>query len=176
MLEKFKIKNEYLLIAGTLLLLIVAYRLAFARTIEAWQLHNRLQKRVQQSGDVSYQPGYLERRNHNFNKILRLYQADTINYRSNILSVIALIAQGEDVKLSEVPSVDPSYHTDGSLLEKLRFEGDYFSLLKVLNRLQSTGNIGIIRSAAIMAIKMPSSHNESRKVVMDVYFVVATTG
>lgn len=172
MLEKFKIKNEYLLIAGALLLLIVAYRLAFARTAEAWQLHSRLLKRVQQSGDASYQPGYLERRNHNFDQILQLYKADTVNYRSNILSLISLIAEGENVKLSEVPSADPSYHTEDSLIEKLRFEGDYFSLLRVLNRLQATANVGVIRSVAVKAIKMPSSQNEARKTVMDVYFVV----
>ena len=159
--------------AGAILLLIAAYRLAFKRTIEAWQLHTQLQSKIETAGDLSYQPGYLERKNRNIDKILRLYKADTTNLRSNVLSTITSIALTEDVKLADVPGKDPFLKASQSSLEKLTFEGDYSGLVKTLDKLRSTANIGVIRSVTIKSVRAQHQTDKTNKTLMDVYFEVA---
>jgi len=170
MLNQLNIKKKYALIAASIVLLLAAYQFAFKRTIEALQLYHNLKQQVQLSGDLSYQPGYLERKNHNLDKIIALYKADTANFRSNVLSTISSIAQQENVALSEVPSQDPVYHSAQYIIEKLSFEGDYFALERTFNKLQATDNTGIIRSVAIKSVGKHTAADDSKKIVMEVYF------
>src|ERR1700748_900404 len=109
MLEKLPIKKEYLLIAATIVLLLLSYQLAFKHTIEAWQTNTELRSKLSKSGDLSFQPGYLERKSANIDKIISQYKADTTEFRSNIINVISSIAEKENVKLTEVPVQDVSY-------------------------------------------------------------------
>lgn len=173
MLERFKIKNEYLLTAATLLLLFVSYNLAFKKTIAAWQLHRQLEQQVAGSRDVTYQPGYMERKNANLDQILALYRADTANYRNDALAHIDLIAEQQDVKLSEVPiqATADSSHTYN--IQKLTFDGDYFQLLKTLKSLQAASGIGMVRSATIRSVLDHNEKGEQRRVQMDVYMEIA---
>ena len=173
MLKQLNIKKEYGLIVASVLLLLIAYQFAFKRTVEAWQLHRDLRQQVLKSADISVQPGYLERKNRNLDKIMSLYKADTVNFRSNVLSTISSIAEQNDVKLSEVPSEDPVYHTSQFAMQKLSFEGNYFALERTLDKLQSTGNMGIIRSVAIKSIGRHAANDDSKKIVMEVYFEFA---
>ena len=173
MQKLLNIKREYLLIGASLLVLLLCYKLAFKPTIEAWQLHHRLSKQLVQASDLSYQPGYLERKNRNLNRLLDLFKADTISFRSNMLSRITIVAQGQDVKLIEVPTPDVSYHAAGFILEKLSFQGDYFTLVKTLNKLQQTSGIGQIRSVNIRSVKSHSSNNETSQTIMEVYLVMS---
>lgn len=164
------LKKEYLLVAGSILLLIVSYQLAFKRTIEAWQLHGRLQKELAQANGAVNQPAYLERKSHNLDQIISLYKTDTTIFRSNTISAIASIAEKENVKLSEVPTQDPIYHNDTFIIQKLDFEGDYFALAKVFNLLQSTKNIGVPRSVIFRTVKAKASEEDSKKLIMEIYF------
>jgi hypothetical protein len=169
MLKELKLKKEYLLVAASIAVLFICYQLAFKKTIAAWKVHHDLQKQITESGDVTTQPGYLVRKNFNLNNIINLFNADTINFRSNILSSISLLAERENVKLSEVPSQDPVYHTPQFIIQKLNFEGDYFALLKTLNRIESTRQIGMVRSAGIRSVKSSDYNSDKKKLVMEVY-------
>jgi len=173
MLKKLPIKKEYLLIVGTLLLLLISYHFAFKNTIEAWQSHRQLQTQLAQSSDLNYQPGYLERKNNNLDQLIALYKADTAAFRSNIISTIAGIAEKQNVKLSDVPVQDISFQTDHSIIEKLEFEGDYFALVKVASQLQSTSGIGVIRGETLKMKEVRSNNNEVKKNVLVVYLEIA---
>jgi hypothetical protein len=102
-------------------------------------------------------------------KFVALYKVDTTNFRSNIISKISSIAGQQNVKLSEVPVQDPVFHTPQFIVEKLSFEGDYFSLIKTMNRLQATDNIGIIRSMTLKAVGKHQGNVEARKLILDIY-------
>jgi hypothetical protein len=147
MWKRLPFKKEYLLVAGAVVLLWLSYQLAFKGTIAAWQMNAGLKAQLNRSVDVNYQPSYLNRKNNNLDKILKLYRADTAAFRSNSISLIAGIAEKAGVKLSEVPVNDPFYHTDRFLVQKLGFEGDFFSLTRVLHQLQQTPGIGQVRGA-----------------------------
>jgi len=172
MLKQIPVKKEYLLIAATLILLLVSYRFAYKNTIEAWALNKELIIKLAQSNDLSYQPGYLERQEANLNKIVNSYKADTALFRSNIISTIAAIAEKENVKLTGVPVQDAAYHTDHFIVEKLEFEGDFFSLVKVADQLQNTQNIGIMRCEDFKTISDRSGTNEVKKLVLEIYLEI----
>lgn len=147
-----------MLLAVGIVLLVICYQLAFRKTIEAWQVHKQLALQLTQSSNVNFQPGYSERKTANISRILNLYKADTANFRSNIVSRISSISEKENVKLSEVPADDPSLHNNKLIYQKLAFEGDYFSLVKTLNELQKTPEIGVIRSIDLKSA--PPNDNE----------------
>jgi hypothetical protein len=168
MIKQLPFKKEYLLLAATMVLLLLSYQLAFKKTINAWQLNSSLKQQLTRSTDVSFQPGYQERKNANLDQIIHLYQVDTSEFRSSIISTIAEIAGKENVKLSEVPTGDPAYHTSQFIIQRLRFEGDYFLLEKVLNRLRSVPGVGIIRSAQFKSTK----NEKTKKLLLEVYFEI----
>jgi hypothetical protein len=169
MLKQIPIKKEYLLIAAAIVLLLLSYQLAFKKTAEAWQVNKQLKAQVAQAADLSYEPAYLERKNNNLSKIIALYKTDTVTFRSNTISVISSIAEKENVKLSEVPLQDPIYHTDQFIIQKLNFEGSFFALTKVLNQLQATSGVGIVRAATYKVVGIRSGVDDVKKLVLEVY-------
>jgi len=172
MLEKVPIKKEYLLVAAMIVLLLASYRFAFKNTIEAWQTHSALVAKLNQSSDLSYQPQYMERKINNLNKTIELYKADTTEFRNNIINTISFIAEKQSVKLTEVPVQDLSYHTDHFIIEKLGFEGDYFALVKVANILQTTPNIGVIRSETLKSVEVRTAVDKTKKLMLEMYLVI----
>ncbi|HJP62272.1 MAG TPA: hypothetical protein VJ844_02465 [Mucilaginibacter sp.] len=168
MQKLLNIKMDYLLIAASIFLLVLTYQFAFKKTIDAWQLHTSLKKEITQSTDAGYQPGYLERKNANLDKILTAYDVDTNNYRNNILSRISSIAEQQHVKLFEAPLENPLYRTSQLVIQRIDFEGDYFSLEKTLNKLETTKDIGVIRSVAIK-LRGANSPGVGKKVNMEIY-------
>ena len=169
MLKQIPVKKEYLLIAASIILLLSCYELAFKKTIEAWQTGKQLKAQAAQAADLSYQPAYLERKNDNLSNIINRYKTDTVDFRSNLISTIASIAEKEDVKLSEVPIQDPLYHTDQFIIQKLKFEGDFFALTKMYGQLLATKGIGVPRSAVFKVLEIRSSTDNVKKLVMEVY-------
>jgi hypothetical protein len=167
--KQFALKKEYLLIAAAIVLLLLGYQLALKKTIEAWQVNKRLKTQLTQAADLSYQPAYLERKNNNLTNIINRYKADTVAFRSNIISVISSIAEKENIKLSEVPVQDPLYHMDQFIIQKMDFEGTYFALTKVLKQLQGTTGVGLIRSVDYKVTGQRSNADEAKKLIMEVY-------
>jgi hypothetical protein len=172
MLDKLPVKKEYLLIAASIILLLLSYQLAFKKTIEAWQINKQLKQQLSRGTDLSYQPAYLVRKDKNLTAILNNYKTDTVAFRSNTISAIALIAEKQHVKLSEVPLQDPMFHNDQSIIEKLNFEGSFFALTKVLHALLTTNGIGIVRSATYKTTRLSSSNNQQKKLVLEVYLEI----
>lgn len=172
MLKQLPLKKDYLLITAIGLLFFVSYKLAFKETYVAWNTNKQLKKQLQQNTDISYQPQYLERKNTNLNNVIDLYKVDTVTYRNNSISAISIIAEKENVKLSEVPLQDPFYHTDNFIIQKLDFEGDFFALTKLLYQLEQTRGIGIIRSLAYKLGSEYGNTSDSKKLILEVYLQI----
>ena len=172
MFKQLPFKKIYLLIGGTMILLITCYLLAFEKTLAAWHLNSNLRHQLNQSADIATAPQYQGRKNANLKKIIDLYSADTIDFRSNILNKISSIAEQENVKLTEVPVRDPLYQNDHFIIQRLNFEGDYFSLIKITNQLQSTKDIGIIRAITLKKLIDPSNSQRLPKLVLEVYLEI----
>lgn len=148
MLKQIPIKKEHLFIAGVILLILIGYQLAFKKTLEAWQTHKKLKDQLTLSSNLSYQPVFLKRKNANLDSVISHYRADTISFRDNSISTISIIAEKQNVKLSEVPLQNPAFNAEKFIIQKLTFEGDFFSLTRTVNDLQKTKGIGVIRSVS----------------------------
>jgi hypothetical protein len=141
-------RKDYLVYTGAVLLLFISYQLAFSWTLAEWRLYRQLNQELATANDLNYQPGYMERKSRNLERVLSLYRSDTALFRSNTLSVIATLAEKQHVRLSGVPAGEDIFHTERSILQKLRFTGDFFSLNHFLYDLESTRGIGLPRSVA----------------------------
>jgi hypothetical protein len=173
MLSKLPIKNEYLLIIGAFLLLLLGYELAFKNTVEAWQTNKELKQKLSSSLSMGDQPDYLERKSSNLDKLIKLYQADTTSLRNNLINSLSLLADRQNVKLAEVPVQDATFSSAHFIIEKLQFEGDYFALLKMTDLLQKQNSIGIIRSENWKVTGLKNNGDKIRKLVLEVYLEIA---
>ncbi len=172
MLKQLPLKREYLLLIGAVVLLLLSYQLALKKTIQAWQLNSNLKQQITQHTGISNQPEYEERKNKNLDQLIRVYKADTTEFRSGVINMVAEIAEKEKAKLTDAPIIDPMYRNPQFHIQKLNLEGDYFALEKVLQRLQSTRNIGIIRSASLKTKLNLGNTNKSKKVTLEVYLEI----
>ena len=158
------------MIAGTIVLLYISYQLAFKKTIGAVRIHQRLSAAITSASDLSYQPGYMERKSKNLDAIINKYQMDSLSLRGNTIARVSAIADKEHVKLSEVPDQDPLYRNEHFIIQRLDFEGDYFSLTRMLHQLESTDGMGVPRSMVWKAVdKVPGNHTD-KKLVLQVCF------
>lgn len=161
-------KKEYWLIAATAMLMLLCYQLAFKKTIQAWQTNSQLKAQLAQASDLSYQPGYLQRKTQNLEMILARYRTDTLSLRGNTIATIASIAEKEGIKLSGVPDQDPAFNTARFIIQKLDFEGSYPALVKTLSRLEEQQNIGVPRSISLKTIEERTADKTTGKTVMEV--------
>jgi hypothetical protein len=163
------IRKDYLLIAGSILFFLVCYRFSFSHTVEAWKLRRELQQKIKASADLSYQPGYLERKDNNLNHIIGRFKIDTTTLRSNMITTIALQAEKMQVRLSRVPIQSVSNPGDKYVVQRLDFEGDYFSLCKLLGQLQSSEATGLVRAVDITSGKATDNNPEKKKLNMRLF-------
>jgi hypothetical protein len=172
MIKQLPFKKEYLPTAVAVVLLLLCYQLAFKNTLLAWQLNSSLKKQLTQVADVSLRPAFEQRKNKNLDRTINLYKADTSALRSKTLSDISAIAEKENVKLTEVPNRDPLFQTPELLIQRIDFEGDYFSLMKVFAALQKAGKIGMIRSATFDVTTALSGNEKVKKIALKTYFEI----
>ena len=169
MLKNITFKREYLLIGGAVLLLIAAYCLAFRKTIEQWHVHTELEAKLDGSNNSAYQPDYLQRKNANLNKIIRLYQADTSVFRTNSVNAVSLIAQRNSTSLVNIPYQDTQPDTGKMITEEMTLAGNYFSLLKTSAGINNTRGIGWLRSMSIERLKLSDGTADTKKLKMELY-------
>ncbi|MGV8879637.1 MAG: hypothetical protein ACOH2A_11465 [Sphingobacteriaceae bacterium] len=167
MLKKLTFKPEHGLALATGLLLLLSYQLAFKKTFMAYGRYRELRSVSAPPQDLSYQPAYLERKDQNLRRILQSYTLDSVAFRSHALGVITSIAEKVGIKLTGVPVRDPSYHTTLFRVQRLDFEGDYFSMLRMIQLLQSQPGIGVLRSLKFKTTGSNADKNE--KLTLEVY-------
>jgi len=56
------------------------------------------------------------------------------------------------------------------IIQKLSFEGDFFALTRVLNQLEKTKGIGVLRSVSLRRPKSNTNDNNTGKLKLDIYF------
>jgi len=168
MMKAFFIKNKYGLWILSAALVFICYQLALKKTVEDWQLNNRLKTQLNNAGDLSYQPAYLERKNDNLSRLVKSYSADTANFRSDIIDRIASVAAEGKVKVTSVPLPDVGSPDERLIMQQLVLEGTYAALMMTAQKLYALQGIGIVRS---VMLKMPprSQSPQKKLLVMQVY-------
>lgn len=158
MLQNLPFKKEYILWLGVLLIFFVIYEFSIKSSIQLYQENISLQQSFEASTDLAFQPEYLNRKNKNIDKILKGYRQDSTSFRESTIAEISYIAESENVRLIEIPSPDPFYSTNGFIVQPLDFEGDYFSILKMLKTIQNKKTAGVLTSVSLSTIS-PNNQN-----------------
>lgn len=153
------IKRSYLLAGVTTILILLSIWAAFSKTYAAWKLNRELNDKLSNINNINYNPGYMERKFKNLEKITGLYTADSTTYRNQVLATIARLADAESIKIVEMPCTEnvPYYRTNLYQIQKLGFEGDFFKLTRFYNRVQAATGIGRVRAAQYTLISQPTS-------------------
>jgi hypothetical protein len=166
-MEKLFREKKYLFYGTIALFCLICYQLAFKPTIEALQTNSELKAQMLQSAGASGRPAYLVRKKVNLDTLIARFRIDTMLFRTGILNHIALVAAKQDVKLVDVPTPDQLSSAGPYLVQKLVMEGNYFSLLRTLDHLRSSGQVGFIRS---VNLQMPDREMPLRRALaMTVY-------
>jgi len=163
--------RNYWLVGGSLLLAFLCYRLAFKKTIEAWQENRRLNSQLLNVSDLSFQPGYLERKFKNLSAVADLYKVDSINYRSEMIAKVAGIAQQENVKVVNVPLPDEADNTQHLIRQKIEVKGVFYSLLKFYDQVEVRHEAGLVRSVIWKELPAPVNSKKDDQLLMELYLV-----
>lgn len=158
-----------MLIAATILLLLVSYRFAFKNTFDAWQTNTQLKEQLLQTTDIALQPGYLERKNRNMEKVFERYKADTLTFRNNVINTASLLAEKANVRLVDVPVQNMDHTAGRSVIQQLNFEGDFFALTTLAKQLEQQTGVGVVRSLYWKRMDVRFNSHESKKLILEVF-------
>jgi hypothetical protein len=170
----FSMPKAYILATVALLLWILGICYAFYPGVLAYQQNKELNAQINNDGELSYQPTYLQRKNKNLDKVLLLYQTDHNDYRSLLLSTLSAVADKEQVAVVEVPQ-DNSAIADSTqqyTILKVGMEGDYRKLTRFYDQLQGVQGLGRIRSALYTRPHLGTMNNTSSKLRLYLFMEV----
>ncbi|WP_026898444.1 hypothetical protein [Daejeonella oryzae] len=148
-MKELKNRGDILLVIGAVVLTFLFYQFGIKNTIVAYQTNEQLKNTLKNNSLESLPQDFLLRKSRNLDKVLEKYSVDSLIFRSKSIGEVASIAEAENLKLLEIAPLDPFYSTENFLVQKIDFEGDYYSIVKFIRRVQNQHNVGIIRSINI---------------------------
>lgn len=171
MMRNIPFKKPYLLVALPIVLTLLSARFAFWNTWQAWHLNQQLNSEISEGGNVSFQPGYLERKNKNLSNAIHLYQVDTSAYRNTLITELSSLSEREKVSVVDVPTENsnPYYQTKSYKVENIVFQGAFPNLLRFYHKLYQLPHIGVIRSLQLSTVSQQEKGNDDRKLQLQVY-------
>jgi len=172
MLQRIITNKNYQFLAMGIFLLYLSYALAFKLTIEAFTKNQDLKEKGKENSDIRFNPEFELRKSNNLDLVLKRFRLDSTDFRNKTLSQISYLADQGNVKLSEVPNLDPQWSTKNYFAERLDFEGDYYHLLGFLDALESA-NLGYPRSIAFISKRKTLGPTQENKLILRIYFEIA---
>lgn len=157
------------MIAGSLVLLLVSYQLAFKETLNSWQINRQLTEQVEGMDNLSDQPGLTGRKYSNLEKILDQYRVDTARFKANLVTNLSILAEKNDVRLTGVPEPNLNGFYNHLKINLIVLQGPYYNLVKFLYSTEDRVSIGRIRSVKIN--KTNAQDSEVSNLEMTVYFI-----
>jgi len=170
-MEKIIRDKKYMLWAGLAVFMFICYQLAFKPTIEAWNYNQELKERAAASNTANGKPLYQVRKKRNLDTLIARFRIDTAVFRNQVLTRTGLVSQKQNVRLTDIPMPDALSSAGGYLVQKLILEGKYADLLRTLDQLRSTAEIGFIRS---VALQMPDRDKPAKQQVLHMTVYVET--
>lgn len=149
MIQDWKNKNNILLAVGILALTFLTYQFAIKNTIAAYETNKRLKTSLM-SNSVEFLPAdFMQRKDRNLKKILGKYSLDPVTFKGKSIGEVASIAERENLKLIEIPVLDPFYNTEKFLIQRMDFEGDFYSIVRFIQRIQNEQKVGVLKSLSL---------------------------
>jgi hypothetical protein len=141
-----EIKKRWLLLAlGILLFSILSYKFALHNTIKL--INNYTEQRVVQS-DVNINNFSVSTKEaEKISEYLSKYKTDTMFIHKNLLDSVNTMCNKYNCKISSFPNSYTSTEFNYLLLNNtIELEGNYFSLLKIIHKIENSGFYGKINA------------------------------
>jgi hypothetical protein len=144
----YKVKNKYL-IAGGAFFLIIAYILAFNKTLELY-LFNKAQKaKLIHAKEAPEKRRLMEIKSNALKEKLSSYFADSLKDQGHLLEVVSIFCSKNNLLLQELPNEE--FYEDKEFIigtTKLKVEGHFTDLLKLLYLLEQKEAVGRVTSSS----------------------------
>lgn len=128
--------------------------LAFNKTFDAMKVHFQLKnisRFKDNDQDLSFNSKYSERKAQALNKILESYRVDRKHWNNDVWLTVSSLAASQKVEI-DFNAIKPQVEADTNAVgveQSFLFYGDYISLVKLLDKLEKTSNIGRISGVQI---------------------------
>ncbi|MCC8409356.1 hypothetical protein LJ707_10465 [Mucilaginibacter sp. UR6-1] len=166
-MDKLLNKPGYLLLAGGLLMLYLAYQFAFKQTLEALQANRQLHAQLESGEDLVAQPGFTKRKSLNLERALELYKVDTATFRSTLITTMSLLAEKHSLRMTDIPTVADT--ASDSQQHRVILQGSYHNMIRFLNDAEKIKGYGQLRSVEIYSEK--NSAIEKTDLKLQIYFI-----
>lgn len=147
-----KYRNIFFIV-GFMILIVLSYQYAFKHTIQAYEQHQFLKRSIFNNIENNINPEVLKNKIINLNNVLSKYSVDSVYFKETSIGNVAAIAESENLRLKEIPASDPNFYNDTFIIQRMDFEGDYFSMIKFIQKLQFEKKVGVLKSISIFKQK-----------------------
>lgn len=151
------------------LLLYISYQLSIKKTIEAITLNWQMQQEIDRAGTGEQSTAMiLEHKNIAYQQLLKAYRVKKEDREQRMWQTISELAMYNGVQISFTPQLNKTdtISTDHIVKTDFSFKGKYPALIKLLDTLHRTPQIGKIAS-----VKMVTQKNTEAELLMKVDFV-----
>ena len=171
MIKKWMAGNERkTLWLAIVLLLYITYQLSIKKTIEALALNSQMQEEVDKAGTGEQSTALLlEQKNMAYQQLLKAYRVKKEDREQRMWQTISGLAMYNGVQISFTPQLDKTDTISSDHIAKtdFSFKGKYPALIKLLDTLHHTSQIG-----KIAAVRIATQKNiDQTELLMKVDFV-----
>ncbi|MBC7914023.1 MAG: hypothetical protein H7Y07_07865 [Pyrinomonadaceae bacterium] len=163
MIKNLLKRRDLILVIGIVFFALICYQFAIKNTLDAYNQNQKLAGALNNNSVGKLPLDFMKRKSQNLDKILIKYALDSATFKGRAIGEVASIAEEEHLKLIEIPLMDPFYNTEYFLIQRIDFEGDYYSIVKFINRVQKQRNVGVLRS---LSMKTQKKGNEKGKSII----------
>jgi len=136
-------KRNKALIAGCVLLSIMAYKLAISKTWQARREYKDLRTKSLATGNLPQQLALLSQKKQYYDSVMAQMDLGDTSVQNNLLRAVNEEAQKRQVKVMDFDP--PHVHASGEhdlLTHSFVLNGNYTDILQVVHHLESKGNFG----------------------------------
>lgn len=151
--------------------LLLCWFLAFNKTFDAIMLNRKLKEDAEKVNDISFNPAYVQKKITALNEILKSYKVGE-DWNDKLWMQSSAFAAKQNLSV-DFTLEKQSAEVDSSMVnetQSLYFYGDFLQLVKLVDTLERTRDIGKISGLLVKAPKTERVGDRSRKCVLRLNF------
>lgn len=163
-------QKNWSFVVAIIIIFMIAYHFSFRHAIAAYRLNHKLKKeQVDMQGEDS---AFLQvnKKYHYYAEVVKSYQVKKEDRDNRLWQVISSMAVSKNVKINYTPQTSELIDTAGVAKEistqQFTFKGDYFNLVKLLDTLSKSAQIGHIGKLYLYQPKTGTTENKNKDLTL----------
>jgi hypothetical protein len=144
----YRTKSKYLLVGG-LIFLLLAYMLAFSKTVNLYIENSNLKKKLIIAEEAPEKRRLMEVKSNVLKEKLSSYFADSLRDKDHLLEVVSYFCQKNNLLLKKFPNEE--FYEEKEFIvgtTEMKIEGNFINLLKLLYLLEQKEAVGRVSSSS----------------------------